>query len=305
MYSPKKAFQTQTIELRSHQYHVRTWGEHESDQTPLILLHGWMDVGASFQFMVDALNYKGLVIAPDWRGFGDTKGPPCDHYVFADYLGDLDFLLDHFEKKLSTPKFHILGHSMGGNVAMMYSGIQSQRVHKLINLEGFGMPPTRASMAIGRYKRWLGELKELDQNSIGLKPYAQLEDVAKRLMKNNPRLKEDFAHWLAGHWAYQTQDQSWHLKAQAAHKVVSAHLYRVDEMMEIFKGISAPTLCVHSSDLQFNQWWKGQYTFEQYQDRLKSIAHLSQLQLDQCGHMLHHDQPQALAQAIDRFLSQD
>jgi len=304
MYTPKKPFQTETIELRAHQYHVRTWGEHEGDQIPLILLHGWMDLGASFQFMVDELNYKGLVIAPDWRGFGDTQGPELDHYLFADYLGDLDFLLDHFEKKLGTRTFNILGHSMGGNVAMMYAGIQAERVNQLINLEGFGMPSSRPSMAVGRYKRWLGELKALDQKSLSLKPYAQFEDVAKRLMKNNPRLKEDFAHWLAGQWAYQEEDQTWHLKAKAAHKVVSAHLYRVDEMLEIFKSITAPTLCVHSSELQFDHWWKGQYTFEQYQERLKGIANLTQLQLDHCGHMLHHDQPQALAQAIGRFLAQ-
>ena len=36
----------------------------------LFLLHGWMDVGASFQFLVDALHGDWHVIAPDLRGFG-------------------------------------------------------------------------------------------------------------------------------------------------------------------------------------------------------------------------------------------
>lgn len=304
MYVPKRAFQTQTVELRAHAYHVRTWGQHEGSLPPLVLLHGWMDLGASFQFMVDELNYKGLVIAPDWRGFGDTQGPAVDHYVFADYLADLDFLLDHFEQRLGCATFNLLGHSMGGNVAMMYAGVQSQRIHQLINLEGFGMPATRASMAVGRYKRWLGELRALERKTLALKPYAHLEDVAKRLMKNNPRLKEDFAHWLAAHWAYRTPNGEWQLKAQAAHKVVSAHLYKVDEMLEIFKAITAPTLCVHSSDLQFDAWWKGQYTFEQYQERIQVVSQLHQVQLENCGHMLHHDQPQALAKVIDDFLNQ-
>ena len=302
-YTPQKACESLTLDVRGHQYHLRTWGQHQRDLPPLIMLHGWMDVSASFQFMVDALNYEGLVIAPDWRGFGDTQGPQLDHYVFADYLGDLDFLLDHFEKTLDCKTFHVLGHSMGGNVAMMYAGVQSERVNKLINLEGFGMPATRPSMARGRYKRWLEELKALDQGVLGLKTYANLEDVAQRLMKNNPRLREDFALWLAQKWASQNQAQMWQLKAQAAHKVVSAHLYRLDEMQEIFKAISAPTLCVHSSDLQLDRWWKGQYTFEQYQERLQCIGHLRQVQLDDCGHMLHHDQPQALASVIDDFLA--
>jgi len=51
--------------------------------------------------MVDALSAdfadRRLIIAPDWRGFGQTTlAAPCDHYVFADYLGDLDALIDHY-----------------------------------------------------------------------------------------------------------------------------------------------------------------------------------------------------------------
>jgi pimeloyl-ACP methyl ester carboxylesterase len=73
-------------------------------------------------------------------------------------------------------------------------------------------------------------------------------------------------------------------------------------MLELFKNITAPTLCVHSSDLQLDRWWKGSYTFEQYQQRIKEIPQLSQIQLQDCAHMLHHDQPQALAQVIEAFL---
>jgi len=302
MYTPQNVSQALQLRIRGHQYKVLTWGHYQSDLIPMVLLHGWMDVAASFQFMVDKLSMPAFVIAPDWRGFGDTQGPVVDHYWFADYLGDLDFLLDHFAHTLGCKTFNLVGHSMGGNVAMMYAGVQSERVHKLINLEGFGMPATHAGMARGRYRRWLEEIKAVDQQTLALQPYASLEDVAKRLMKNNPRLKADFAHWLASQWAAPQSNGQWRLKAQAAHKVVSAHLYQVQEMLELFKNITAPTLCVHSSDLQLDRWWKGSYTFEQYQERIKEIPQLSQIQLQDCAHMLHHDQPQALAQVIEAFL---
>ncbi|WP_347251177.1 alpha/beta fold hydrolase, partial [Zoogloea sp.] len=57
------------------------------------MLHGWMDVSASFQFIVDALASDWHVIAPDWRGFGRTEWRG-DAYWFPDYLGDLDAILD-------------------------------------------------------------------------------------------------------------------------------------------------------------------------------------------------------------------
>ena len=54
-----------------------------------MLLHGWMDVSASFQFLVDALSDDWHVLAPDWRGFGLSEWPQ-DGYWFADYVADLD-----------------------------------------------------------------------------------------------------------------------------------------------------------------------------------------------------------------------
>jgi pimeloyl-ACP methyl ester carboxylesterase len=60
--------------------------------------------------------------------------------VFADYLADLDQLLDHYAPGEAVD---LVGHSMGGNVAMMYAGVRPARIRRLVNLEGFGMPATR------------------------------------------------------------------------------------------------------------------------------------------------------------------
>ena len=107
MYTPLRPSQHFTLPIRSYTYHVRHWGTPHSSAPPLVLLHGWMDVGASYQFVVDAFSadfYRGRhIIAPDWRGFGHSLPPaPCDHYSFADYLGDLDTLLGHPELGLAA-----------------------------------------------------------------------------------------------------------------------------------------------------------------------------------------------------------
>ena len=88
-----KPSQSLTVPIRGLDYHVRSWGE--ADAPKLFMLHGWMDVGASFQFLVDALQRDWHVIAPDWRGFGLSEWS-ADGYWFADYIADLDALLDHF-----------------------------------------------------------------------------------------------------------------------------------------------------------------------------------------------------------------
>ena len=49
------------IDIRGLSYHVRTWGDPTARK--LFLLHGWMDVSASFQFLVDALKGDWYVLA--------------------------------------------------------------------------------------------------------------------------------------------------------------------------------------------------------------------------------------------------
>jgi len=198
----------QFLTIRGLRYHLRTW------QTPsgsgkagplLVLLHGWMDVSASFQFVVDALQAQWQVVAPDWRGFGLSEGSPgrehaVDSYAFADYLGDLDAILDQLSP---TEPVRIVAHSMGGNVAMLYAGVRPQRVAGVVNLEGFGLPGSDPAKAVLRYRRWLDELK----TPFSLRSFDSLEAVAARLMKTNPRLTRDKALYLARHWARPMQER--------------------------------------------------------------------------------------------------
>ena len=79
------------------------------------------------------------VVAADWRGFGLSDPTPADCYWFADYLGDLDALIDHLSP---DAPIDLVGHSMGGNIVMSYAGVRPQRIRRLVNLEGFGMPQT-------------------------------------------------------------------------------------------------------------------------------------------------------------------
>jgi pimeloyl-ACP methyl ester carboxylesterase len=308
MYQVHRPSRSEFVPIRDHLYHVRLWGSLESlNHAPaLVLLHGWMDVSASFQFLVDAMSKERLIIAPDWRGFGLTKRNSSaadswgvDHYVFADYLGDLDALVEHY---LRDSVFDLLGHSMGGNVSMVYAGVRPNRVRTLINLEGFGMPSTRAAQAPGRYAKWLDEIKALKEGGLQLKGYKSASHVAERLMKNNPRITPDKALWLAHHWSKEHGPEDWRLWADPAHKVTSAQLYRADEASEIHKRITAPVLCVTAEDDSLAKAFGQAYTMAEFYERMKSVARIEFEQLMGTGHMLHHDQPLELAKLIERFL---
>ena len=298
MYQVKRTSRSEFVPIRDLTYHVRLWGEPTPDKPPLVMVHGWMDVAASYQFVVDAFAQDRYVIAPDWRGYGDTSGP-ADNYWFPDYLADLDFLLDHYAP---TQAVDLVGHSMGGNVAMLYSGVRPARIRRLVNLEGFGMPATQPAQAPRRYAKWIDELKQLHAGNLDLKAYELVQGVASRLMKTNPRLKTDKAEWLAQHWARANDQGQWKILGNPAHKITNAQLYRVDEVLEIYQCITAPTLAVEASDNSMDQWWKGKYSLAQYHERLKSVPNVRIASVMDAGHMMHHDQPEVLAGLIEEFI---
>ena len=158
-----------------------------------MLLHGWMDCAASFQFLVDAFARERHVVAPDLRGFGGSAWQP-DGYWFLDYVADLDALVDTLAP---AGAIDLVGHSLGGNVAMLYGGVRPARVRRLVSLEGFGIPDEPSSRAPDKVTAWLDALRK----PPGFAPYASLAAVADRLQKNDPRLARDRALWLAPHWA--------------------------------------------------------------------------------------------------------
>ncbi len=305
-YPPLRHATALALPLRGWDYHVWSWGDAAlatPARPPLVLLHGWMDVGASFQFVVDELRRSEgadrWVLAPDWRGFGRTRTATApDSYWFPDYLADLEALLDQLVPTERFPQIDLLGHSMGGNVAMLYAGVRPQRIRRLVNLEGFGMPATRPDEAAPRLARWLDQLKAPQ----ALRDYATVDEVAERMRRNNPRLRADQASWLAPHWSEQRADGRWHILGDPAHKRTNPVLSRSDESVATWQRITAPLLWVEGDLTDTRQWWGDRYPRADFEARLAVVPQVRRELLSPCGHMLHHDQPAALARLVHDFL---
>ncbi len=314
MYQAKRIPKSEFVPIRNLTYHTRVWGAPNPALAPLVLVHGWMDVAASYQFLVDAFSEDFVagrhIIAPDWRGYGLTTGDPVDNYWFADYLADLDFLLDHYAA--AGRQVDLVGHSLGGNVVMHYAGARPERIRRLINLEGFGTPAMRATSAPKRLATWMDELKAFQRGEMKLKPYDNADAVAQRLMKTNPRLARDAAGrdratWLAHHWAVENKSGEkagkWDILGDAAHKITGALLIRVEEVLALYAANTAPTLFVEASENSMQSWYKTRFTLEEFHERLNSVPTLTRAKMTDCGHMLHHDQPAQLARLIEDFVA--
>jgi len=289
MYPPRRIPRRELLDVRGIPHGVARWDGPQS--TPIVLLHGWGDCAETFQFLIDAWSRDHRALALDWRGFGASaaQGSP---YWFPDYLADLDALLGHVSPDEPVV---LVGHSMGGNIAALYAGIRPQRVRRLVNLEGFGLPRTDVSEAPARYARWLQQL----QTPPTFSTYDSVEAFAQFLCRRNPRLAPERARYVAQCWTKPLDSGGVTLRWDPYHKLVNPVLYRREEAQRIWGEIEAPGLLIvgDRSDLRDALGSDGSL------DALAATFPTSRVEVvEEAGHMLHHDQPERVAHLIEAFL---
>jgi len=271
-------------------YHVLEWGDPE--RPLLFLLHGWGDCGASFQFFVDELQQEWFVVAPDWRGFGQTTHRATS-YWFPDYLADLHTLLGKYQ---ADKPVHLLGHSMGANIGGLYAGVFPDRVASFINVEGFGLVDSNPDNAPANYRNWIEQSWVMPEYAT----YASYMGLAERILKRSPNMSAQKALFVARHWASEDADGRIVLHADPAHKLPNAIQYRRAEAAACWAKVNAPVLLVAGEDSAFSE---ALSPLIDSSDDARSFPNQQTAMIEGCGHMVHFEQPQRLAHLTERFIA--
>ena len=241
MYQALRPSRSEFVPVRNLRYHVRLWGEPTPARPPLVLLHGWMDVAASWQFVVDALAEERLVVAPDWRGFGLTDGGGVDNYWMPDYLADLDWLLDHYA-----------GDDAGRPGRPQHGRQRRDAVRRrAAAARAPAGQPRRLRHARLRARAGAGALRPSGSTSSSACTAARwrwpatpaADGVARRLMKTNPRLSPGQGRLAGRATGPRPRPQAdggerWEILGDPAHKIINANLFRVDEMLALYAAIA-------------------------------------------------------------------
>jgi pimeloyl-ACP methyl ester carboxylesterase len=211
-------------------------------------------------------------------------------------MGDLDRLLAHFEPDRAVT---LIGHSMGGNIASMYAGVRPERVSRLVNLEGFGMSRSEPVKAPARYAKWMAQLAD----KPGFRDYADFAELAQRMRTSNPRLSEARALYLAQHWGRKSAAGRVELSSDPAHKLINPVAYQLEEAMACWRNVAAPVLWIDGAESKTME--RMRINPGDHDARKACFRDLSAHTVADAGHMLHHDQPERLAELIEAFLSRN
>ncbi len=266
---------------------VSEWGDAASPVT--LILHGWLDQGASWEPVASALSAAGhRIVAPDHRGHGLSEHAPShSHYHFPDYIADLDRLIT----ALKISSFSLLGHSMGGTIASIYASLFPEKIRKLVLVEGLGVRDEKPEASLKRYRSHIRQRRSATQH----KPMADLSAAADRLLDRNPLLLPERARFLASRMTRQ-HDAGLVWTWDPRHRDRSASSMPASRYAHILQQLQVPTTFVSGTDSPYGRW-------ADVQGRLGEIKVLTGHLNIKGGHSLHFDNPAGLSEALLRILS--
>lgn len=256
----------------------------------LLLLHGYMDAGGTWDLVAPHLTAAGhVLLAPDLRGFGESDGiGPGGYYHFVDYVADVDALVRGLVPE--GGRLGLVGHSMGGTVASLFAGARPERVERLALLEGLGPPAMEVSVVVDRVRAWLRNLEQVQRSP---RPLESMDDALRRLAANHPRVSREVlasrARWLTRldaegrlTWAY-----------DPLHRTTSPTPFQVEMFEAFLRAITCPTLVVGGGP-------SGYHPDDEPQ-RIAKIAGVQVADLPDAGHMMHWTRPAELGELLARF----
>jgi pimeloyl-ACP methyl ester carboxylesterase len=275
--------------------HYVDWGR--EDAPALLLIHGGRDHCRNWDWVAERLGDRYHVIAPDLRGHGDSEWATGASYNEVNYVYDIAQLVH--QKRMAPVT--IIGHSLGGSVALLYSGLFPETVRKVVAIEGLGPSPEmlerRREMPIEeRVRSWILMRRE----GAGRVPrkYPTLDEAVVRMKEENKHLNNEQAYHLTLHGAVQNEDGTYSWKFDNAVRLGGGPAgLSTQDQHRIWRCIAAPVLLVRGTES-----WASDPVAD---GRIKHFRNAKLANIERAGHWSHHDQLDVFMGHVETFLAQD
>jgi len=276
----------------SHRLKLQFWDWGSEGKPTMILVHGGLDHARNWDWVARALCDDFHVYAIDLRGHGNSQHAPGALYTVAEHVLDLAALAD----VINDYPIYIIGHSLGGVISLVYTGVFPEKVKKVVSIEGLGPPPTHRvyDPASKRMRRWVEEIRQIEKREP--RSYPNLEFAVNRMKEANPHLKDDVARHLTLHGTNWNSDGSLTWKFDNFARPFPPHGHHLEDMRDIYSQITCPALLF---------WGMESWAPDPEKDRRAApIKNHRLVKVPNAGHWVHHDQLEIFLEETKKFLAE-
>ncbi|HZN10072.1 MAG TPA: alpha/beta hydrolase [Blastocatellia bacterium] len=274
----------------SHRLKLQFWDWGADGKPPLILIHGGLDHARNWDWVARALREDFHVYALDLRGHGNSAWAPGALYSLVEHVLDLAALADI----IKSPRVSLVGHSLGGMIALQYAGIFPDRVSQVVAIEGLGPPPAHRvhRPASERMRHWIAAMREAERRDA--RSYPTPEAAIARMREANAHLSEEVARHLTLHGTNWNADGSLVWKFDNFARGFPPYGYHLDDVREVHSQITCPVLLF---------WGRESWALDPEQDdRAAAIQNHRLVKVARAGHWVHHDQLEVFLREAKGFL---
>ena len=265
------------------------WGN--KDAPKIVLLHGGRDHARNWDLTAETLSSEYCVIAPDLRGHGDSDWAEGGSYSIIDYVLDLNALFNEAD----IQKASIIGHSLGGSIALQYAGAFPEQVDRVVSIEGVARMQWRENQrkpAHERLRKWVKDMRGLEIRNTHT--YPSLESACERMKVANPTLSPELAYHLTLHGTRKV-DESFVWKFDNHVRTPSPYEFNMEDARDIWNQIRCPILFLVGSE----SWGKQPESLD-----LSAFHNFNKVKIDNAGHWVQHDQFAKFMAVVSGFLNQ-
>jgi pimeloyl-ACP methyl ester carboxylesterase len=270
--------------------HYVVWSEDDA-KPPLLLIHGNRDHAHNWDGVARRLVNHYTVYAPDLRGHGDSDWAIGGQYSLPEFVLDTAALVD----VLGHERLTVMGHSLGGAVALQFAGVYPHRVQKIISVEGLGPRVLERRPAHRRMREWIAYMEQMDRRHP--RRYATLDDAVQRMQEANPSLAPELARHLTLYGTRRNEDGTYSWKFDNYVRIRSPYEFNIEDARVIWNQIRCPVLLMRGAES-----WTGD---PEEDDRASAFHDYRSVVIENAGHWVHHDQIERFLEVVSDFLSSE